>query len=112
MSQTHARYGDLSPARRRLADLIHHLRYGQIRCVRVVAGDPVLDPPPVIVRSLSLGAPSRIRHPPGHDTRLKPHLVALFAECDRLGTGQIEVIKVQDGLPAHAQVAVEVPPTP
>jgi hypothetical protein len=110
MSLTHPVYADLSPARRQLVNLMRDLRYGQIRSVPVVDGEPVLDPLPPIVRSVRLVNVRNTPHRPTKGYRLKPHVIALFAEFDRLGTGQIETIKVQDGLPVHVQVAVEPQP--
>jgi hypothetical protein len=110
MSLTHPAYADLSPARRRLVTLMHSLRYGEIRAFAVVDGEPVLDPLPQIVRSVQLSRPSGTSHRPSQGYRLKPHVVGLFAEFDRLGSGMIESLKIQDGLPVHVQVALEPQP--
>lgn len=99
-------FDDLSPARQRLALLLRDLRFGQVRDLTVVAGEPVFDPPPHLVRHRQLGAVDRVLPPLGPQTRLKPHLEALCAELDDLGSGIIETIKVQDGLPVHLQVAL------
>jgi hypothetical protein len=109
MSHTHPTIDDLSPARQRLVALMRDLGYGQIRDLRIEHGEPIFDPPPCVVRAVQVGA-GRVRLPrggPGY--RLKPHILDLFDEFDALGTGVIEAIKVQDGLPVHLQVAINDP---
>ncbi len=111
MTITHRTFGDLSPACLRLVAWMQSLCYGQIRNLRVVDGEPVFTPPPQLVRSVQLcgadGNPHRLRP----DIRLKPHVVQLLDELEALGTGTVEVIKIQDGLPVHIQVALEELPT-
>ena len=106
MSRSHPTTHDLSPARQRLIALMRELRYGQIRDLRIAAGEPVFAPAPRVVRAVQVGG-GRVVPPrggPGH--RLKPHILDLLDEFDALGTGVIETIKVQDGLPVHVQVAI------
>ena len=105
MSLTHPTSTGLSPARRRLIAIMRDLRFGQIRDLHIVAGDPVFYPAPRLVRAVQLGAADHPRG--GHAQRITPHIVELLNEFDALGSGLIEVIKVQDGLPIHVQVAVE-----
>jgi hypothetical protein len=109
MSHTHPTIDDLSPARQRLTALMRDLGYGQIRDLRLEHGEPIFDPATCVVRAVQVGS-GRVLPPrggPGH--RLKPHILDLFDEFDALGTGVIETIKIQDGLPVHMQVAIRDP---
>ncbi|MBU1701015.1 MAG: hypothetical protein KJ970_13915 [Candidatus Eisenbacteria bacterium] len=62
-------------------------------------GEPVLDPPPRVVREIRLG-----RAGPGpakgkDDFLLKKQVIDLFDEMTRVDNGQIERIDIQGGLP-------------
>jgi hypothetical protein len=107
MSLTHPTIDDLSPARQRLVAIMRDLRYGQIRDLRVVDGEPVFEPAPRLIRAVQLCGGSSLLHraSPGH--RIKSHILELLDEFDALGTGLVDTIKVQDGLPVHVQVAIE-----
>ena len=52
----------------------------------------------------------RIRQNPGHDTKpgeLHPTWQALMKLCRELGHGEIERLKIQDGLPVFAEKITE-----
>lgn len=106
MTMTHPISDDLSPARQHLIAIMRELRYGQIHDLTIEAGEPVLDPLPRLVRAVQICGQGRVLRRGGPCSRLKPHLLELFDEFDALGTGVIDIIKIQDGLPVHLQVEI------
>jgi hypothetical protein len=94
------RLRQLSPARRRLLDLLQSIGFGRIEALRIVDREPVLSPPPRILRSIKLGGDARPGHEPTSENYvLKKPLRDLFDELDRLGTGLIVRLDLKDGLP-------------
>jgi hypothetical protein len=91
------RLSDLSPARRRLVELMQSLHYGRIESLAVRAGEPIFNPPPVATREVKFGADA----PPerGGDFLLKAQVVELLARLARLGDGTVPLIEVKGGLP-------------
>ena len=90
----------LSPARQRLVRLMQDLEFGQIERLRVVAGEPQLDPLPKVTRFTRFGE-KRLGsdRPAGGDFVLKRQVEQLFAELDRMRDGVIGCLEVQAGLP-------------
>lgn len=96
----------LSPARRRLLALLQDLNYGRVEGLVVRDGDPVLAPPPRVVRTVKFGADNGPRpERDAADFRLKATVIDLFAEFDRLGSGVVERLEVKGGLPFAMEVA-------
>jgi hypothetical protein len=95
----------LSEPRRRLLELMQELDFGRIEALAVGAGDPVLDPPPTIVREVKFGGQNGPRDERTlDDFPLKAQVVELFDELDRLGDGVIDVLTVKHGLPFNMHV--------
>jgi len=90
----------LSETRRRLLELIQWVGFGRIENLRVGAGEPILDPPPVIVREHKFGGDNG-PHPKlqAHDFLLKEQVIDLFQQLDAVGDGTIAVLDVRHGLP-------------
>ncbi len=100
---------DLSPACRSLLELIRRLGFGRIEALAVRGGEPVLDPPPRVIRAIRLAqlgptrpATAAVGHP------LQSAEIALVETLAAIGTGVIEVIKVHDGLPAALEIREQV----
>jgi hypothetical protein len=90
----------LSQPRQQLIVLMQTIGFGQILGLVVKGGEPVLDPPPEIVREVKLGPRKDIwTGNPNVNCALKVPVVQLFAQLDLLGTGTIEMLEVHDGLP-------------
>ncbi|GIW55529.1 MAG: hypothetical protein KatS3mg082_1933 [Nitrospiraceae bacterium] len=90
----------LSPARRRLLELFQQVNFGRVERLSIQNAEPVLDPPPRIVREIKFGGENGPR--PELDAGnflLKTQVVELFQHLDQLGTGTIDVIEVKHGLP-------------
>jgi len=90
----------LSRPRRRLLELMQQVNFGRIEGLTVRDGEPVLDPPPRVIREIKFGAENGPRPELGSDDfLLKAQVVELFAELDRLRNGTIDTIEVKHGLP-------------
>ncbi|MCL6508149.1 MAG: hypothetical protein K6T59_14125 [Bryobacteraceae bacterium] len=91
---------DLSARRAGLMELMQSINFGRIEGLAVLDGEPVLDPPPRIVREVKFGGENGPR--PELDAGnflLKTQVVELFQHFDQLGDGTIDVIEVKHGLP-------------
>ena len=98
--QTLSSKSSLSPARRRLVELMQDLNFGRLERLEVLDSQPVFDPPPRIVREIKYGAPNGPRPEAAlRDFVLKAQLVEFFTWLDMFGDGVIERLEVQHGLP-------------
>jgi hypothetical protein len=92
------RKSQLSPARRRLVESLCRLDYGQVQNLVLQAGEPVLDPPPAMIREWKPGKTQRTVAPEG-DFALKAEWIDLLRLMDEMPDGVICRIEVQAGLP-------------
>lgn len=68
-------------------------------------GEPVLDPPPKVVRDVKFGAENGPRPESDlNDFVLKAQVRDLFAQFDVMGNGTIRCLEVKHGLPFRMQV--------
>lgn len=98
----------LSPARRRLVELMQELNFGRIEGLYVRDGEPVLEHTPNVLRDVVFGkvnAPNPARAK--DDFALKEQLNELFDLFDRERSVTIESLVVQNGLPVRMTVANE-----
>jgi hypothetical protein len=96
---------DLLPAERTLLDAIRHIGFGQIEFLRIRAGQPVLDPWPVVVRDLKFGVDRQ--EPPAtrsNDFELKREAAELFEYMRDVEDGEIRVLVVRHGLPFTMEI--------
>jgi hypothetical protein len=83
---------------------MHRLHFGQILGLRVRGGQPVLDPPPRLVRDRKFPAEPAPRSVSDRDDFLvKQQVVELFEFLDELGDGVIDALEVKHGLPFRLQ---------
>ena len=90
----------LSPARRRLLELMQKINFGRIEKLCMSGGDPVFTTPPRVIREIKFGAENSPR--PERDLvdfALKTQHRELFATLDRMGDRTVESLEVQHGLP-------------
>lgn len=90
----------LPDGRRQLLELMQSIGFGRIESLALREKDPVLDPPPRVVREVKFGGENGPR--PECDVKdfaLKSQVVELFSEFDRLDDGVIEILTVKHGLP-------------
>ncbi len=96
----------LTPARRRLVEVMQEINYGRIDRFEVRAGEPVLDPPPRVVCQIVFGknnGPNACRYQ--EQFALKKPVLELFEIFDRERSLSIQELVVSDGLPVRMTVA-------
>ena len=95
----------LSHARVRLIELMQRINYGRIEGLSVRRGEPVLDPPPRIVREIKFGGENGPRPETAkEDFFLKAQVRELFAQMEAMGSGVIRTIEIKHGLPFRMTV--------
>jgi len=95
----------LSHARVRLIELMQRINYGRIEGLSVRRGEPVLDPPPRIIREIKCSGENGPRPESAKaDFGLKVQVRDLFAQLEALGDGVIPCIEIQRGLPFRMSV--------
>jgi hypothetical protein len=95
----------LSPARRRLVELLQSINFGRLEHLQVLAGEPVLDPPPTVVREYKFASENGPRPEVGHaDFALKTQHLDLMRLLDDLRDGTITVIVCKHGIPFSAEL--------
>jgi len=95
----------LPPERRRLLKRMQQINFGRIESMVIKDGQPVLDPPPRIIREIKFGGENGPRLEAAiDDFALKAQVVELFRHMDELQDGVIERLEVQRGLPFRMAV--------
>ena len=99
------RKSSLSPSQQKLLAEMQRINYGRIEGLSVRRGEPVLDPPPRIIREIKFGGENGPRPEVGKpDFTLKAQVRDLFAQLEALGDGVIPCIEIQRGLPFRMTV--------
>jgi len=97
---------ELTPARRRLVELMQDVRYGRIEGLRIEDGEPVLAPPPTVVRLYLFGRANTPAEARGSGNfLLKWKVTELFEAFDRERSFSIQELMIDDGLPVRMTVA-------
>ncbi len=95
----------LSPPRARLIEWMQRLDFGTIEFLVVRDHEPVLDPPPRVIRDVKFCAENGPRPESSlEDFVLKAQVLDLFAQLDSLDNGTIHCLEVKHGLPFRMQV--------
>lgn len=95
----------LSPQRKRLVETMQGINFGRVEGLVVRDGEPVLDPPPRVLREVKLCAENGPRPESElEDFVLKAQVRDLFAHFDALGSGTIRCLEVKHGLPFRMQI--------
>ena len=90
----------LSPGRAGLVRLLQGINFGGVVGLRVVCGEPVLDPRPTVVREDKFGGDNGPRPElRSDDFLLKQQVLELCTMLDDLQDGVIDVLEVKHGLP-------------
>lgn len=105
---TVARLSDLSPARRALVRLFSDLEFGRIENLHIQNGEPLLDPPPRVLRSFKFGVsePSPLSAPGRLDYVVKDQVIQFLHLLDTIRDTIWTEIAVADGLPIRATANV------
>lgn len=99
------RKSSLSPSQQKLLAEMQRINYGRIFDLTVSNGQPVMDPPPRIVREIKFGGDNGPRPEVGKaDFTLKAQVRDLFTQLEALGDGVIPCIEIQRGLPFRMTV--------
>ena len=96
----------LTPARRLLVELMQAVNFGRIERLEVRDWEPVLDPPPRVVRQIVLGktnGPNVRRATDGF--ALKKKVAELFEVFDRERSFMVLELVIDNGLPVRMAVA-------
>ena len=94
----------LSPARRRLVELMQRVNFGRIDRLEVKGGEPVLEPMPAVTREHKFCGNNSPRPEAGRDCQLRNHVADLMRLLDAIGDGTITVLVFKHGQPFHAEV--------
>jgi len=95
----------LTPARKRLIELIQEVNFGRIEGLKVRDGEPVIDPPPRVVREIKFGGENEPRRElKSTDFVLKSQAVELFSHINRMVNGNVEILEIKQGLPFRMSI--------
>ena len=96
----------LSPARRRLVELMQLVNFGRIEDLVVEEGEPLLDPLPRVRRTIVLGKDAGANAARERaDFALKDKVIELFAVFDRERSITVLELVIDSGLPVRMTVA-------
>jgi hypothetical protein len=97
---------DLSPARRRLIEVMQRLNFGRLENLIVANGEPVLDDSVGVVREVKFSGDNAPRQELTRpDFILKAQARELFEQFDALRDFTALSLTVKHGLPFHMEVA-------
>jgi hypothetical protein len=95
----------LTPAQQLFVTEMQRINYGRIEGLVVRRGEPVLDPPPRVVREIKFGGDNGPRPEVAKtDFTLKAQVRDLFAHLEAMGDSVIRSIEIQRGLPFRMTV--------
>ena len=98
----------LSPAQKRLVELLQIVNFGTIENLFVRAGDPVFEPAPKVIRSIKVGGENGARRELAlADFALRDPVIELFQHLRSIRDGKVTAIQIRCGLPC--QIIVEQP---
>ena len=84
---------------------MQRINYGRIEELSVRWGEPVMDPPPRVVREVKFGGENGPRPETAkEDFFLKAQVRDLFAQLEALGNAVVHCIEVRRGLPFRMTV--------
>lgn len=84
---------------------MQRVNFGRLEGLVVRGGEPVLDPPPAVVREHKFAGENGPRPESGRpDFTLKAQHLDLLAELDRPGDGVIPTLRFKHGLPFAADL--------
>lgn len=96
---------DLTHAEARLIEQGQDINFGRIESLTVRRGQPVMDPPPRVVRKLRIGGENGSRPEAGlRDFVLKREMVELIEVIREMGDGVVRSIEIRHGLPVSIEV--------
>ncbi|MBN2561931.1 MAG: hypothetical protein JXQ75_13485 [Phycisphaerae bacterium] len=95
----------LTPTQQQILAEMQRINFGRIFDLEVRDGQPVMDPPPRVIREIKFGGDNGPRPEVAKpDFTLKAQVRDLFAQLEALGDGVIPCIEIQRGLPFRMTV--------
>ncbi len=95
----------LSPARRRLVELMQEINYGRIENLQIEGGEPIFNPQPTVLRQYLFGKENGPNPYRGVDSfTLKKKVTELFEIFDRELSLSIQELIIDNGLPVRMTV--------
>ena len=96
----------LTPARKRLVELMQEVNYGRIERLQIRDSEPVFDPPPTVLRLFLFGKENgpNTSHSTG-GFALTKKVAELFEVFDRERSLSIQELMIDNGLPVRMAVA-------
>ena len=95
----------LSVPRMKFIELLQRLSFGKIEGLVIHEGEPILNPPPRIIRDVKFRGENGPRPESNlDDFVLKAEVVDLFAQFDMLTNGTIRSLEVKYGLPFRMEM--------
>ena len=95
----------LTPVRKRLVELMQEVNHGRVERLEVRDGEPVLDPPPTILRTCLFGRENGPNAALCKDNFvLKKNVVEMFEIFDRYQSFMIDELVFADGLPVRMTI--------
>ena len=99
------RKSSLTPSQQKLLAEMQRINFGRIFDLSVRDGQPVMDPPPRVIREIKFGGDNGPRPEAAKpDFTLKAQVRDLFVQLEALGDGVIPCIEIQRGLPFRMTV--------
>jgi hypothetical protein len=106
MRTTTVQYPSISPARKRLVDVLRELQFGRIANLSIAGGEPQWTPAPTIVQTIKLPVEAANLDPPGCEFVLKRQVLDLFQYLDGWQNGVISRLEFRFGLPCLIEFTV------
>lgn len=95
----------LSYEKKLLVKMMNDLNYGQILNLRFKDGEPVLRPPPRLIREVVFGKDNQCNAMSDKsDYALKKQVLQLFEIMEETVNGTIVVLRIQNGLPIRMEL--------
>ncbi len=105
MTTRPTRFAELSPPRQKLVRMCQTVNYGQIKVLLVRGGEPIYEPPPLVVVDAKLYRDDGPRPELAlADFELRDDVHRLLARLDHLINGIVQRIEVRAGLPRRVVV--------
>jgi hypothetical protein len=95
---------DLLPSERLFVDALRSLAYGRFEHIRVSAGELVLSPAPLSIRTVKFGSTTLQAENLPSEFALKKQFAEFFEQVREIGEGEIRILEVRAGMPFVMEV--------
>ena len=96
-----------STSRRSLLAICREIHFGRIEEFDIRAGEPILDPPPQVVREIKFSGENQTPSKQDGEIQLRNQTVDLFAWFDQLRDCHVRYLEVKHGLPFKMNILHE-----